>query len=237
MIISMFLAHLVGDYILQWDELALWKSREYKGVLVHGLIVTLITWLFSLPFDTGFWPWVLFICVTHVAVDAVQLPISRRLAQYQKGFVTLVRFLLDQAVHIAVIIVALIGGGFLDWGAAASIVLETLAANRMLTFLLAYAFISMPTWILVEFVVYGLINGSAPDFSLATNKYVGILERWLITTFVVLGQFILVPLVAAPRLFFERGDVQGRRRTAIYVAELLASIAIAIAIGVGLRAL
>ena len=237
MIISMFLAHLVGDYILQWDELALWKSREYKGVFVHGLIVSLITWLFSLPFDTGFWPWVLFICVTHVAVDAIQLPINRWLAQFQKGFVTLVRFLLDQAIHLFVIVFALIGGGFLDWGAATTSILDTFAANRMLTFLLAYAFISMPTWILVEFVVYGLINGSAPDFSLATNKYVGILERWLITTFVVLGQFILVPLVAAPRFFFERTDVQGKRRTTIYVAELLASIAIAIAIGVGLRAL
>ena len=47
MIISMFLAHLVGDYILQWDELALWKSREYKGVFVHGLIVSIITFLFA----------------------------------------------------------------------------------------------------------------------------------------------------------------------------------------------
>jgi hypothetical protein len=28
MVIGMFLAHLVGDYILQWDGLARWKSRE-----------------------------------------------------------------------------------------------------------------------------------------------------------------------------------------------------------------
>ncbi|MCA9985821.1 MAG: DUF3307 domain-containing protein [Anaerolineales bacterium] len=235
MIIAMFLAHLVGDYILQWDELALWKSREYKGVLVHSLIVSLITLLFALPFDTGFLPWVLFICVTHLLVDAAQLPLNRRLAGVQNGYLNLGRFLLDQLIHFTVIIVALIGGGYLNWGAATSTVLETFAANRMLTYLLAYAFISMPTWILVEFLVYGLINGSAPDFSLATNKYVGILERWLITTFVVLGQFLLVPLVAAPRLFFERSDIQGRRRMTIYVAELLASIAVATLIGVALR--
>ena len=41
MITSMFLAHLVGDYILQWDSLAMWKSREYKGVLAHTLVVSL----------------------------------------------------------------------------------------------------------------------------------------------------------------------------------------------------
>jgi hypothetical protein len=27
MVATMFLAHLVGDYVLQWDGLAQWKSR------------------------------------------------------------------------------------------------------------------------------------------------------------------------------------------------------------------
>lgn len=48
MVIAMYLAHLVGDFILQWDNLAQWKSRELKGVLVHGLIIFLTTWFFSL---------------------------------------------------------------------------------------------------------------------------------------------------------------------------------------------
>ncbi len=43
MIISMFLAHLVGDYILQWDALALAKSREFKGVLLHSIIIFIVT--------------------------------------------------------------------------------------------------------------------------------------------------------------------------------------------------
>ena len=55
MIIAMFLAHLVGDYILQWDSLALWKSRELKGVLAHGLVVTFVTFLFILPFEPTWW--------------------------------------------------------------------------------------------------------------------------------------------------------------------------------------
>jgi hypothetical protein len=39
MIVALFLAHLVGDYVLQWDKLANWKSRALPGVLAHGLIV------------------------------------------------------------------------------------------------------------------------------------------------------------------------------------------------------
>jgi len=53
MVIAMYLAHLVGDYVLQWDALARWKSRELKGVLAHGMIVLIVTWLLSLPFDAG----------------------------------------------------------------------------------------------------------------------------------------------------------------------------------------
>ena len=95
----------------------------------------------------------------------------------------------------------------------------------------------MPTWILVEFIVYGLINDSAPDFTRTTNKYIGIMERWLITTFVILGQFILVPLVALPRLFFEGPRIKDESQSTIYVAELLASIVVAVVVGLGLRQL
>src|SRR5438094_197326 len=117
MVIGMFLAHLVGDYVLQWDSLARWKSREVKGAIFHGLIVLLVTWMFALRFDPNWWPWAVFI---------------------------------------------------------------------------------------------GL-------------------------TFVVLGQFALIPVVAVPRLVFEGRQVIGTTRAKLYVAELLASVALAVAIGLGLR--
>ncbi len=103
----------------------------------------------------------------------------------------------------------------------------------------------MPAWILVEFLVYGLIKGTAPDFSQAVkNKYICILERGLIATFVLLGQFILVPLVAAPRLLIElnlndtiKENENKGQQSRLFVAELLASVTIAVVIGLGLRQL
>jgi len=44
-----------------------------------------------------------------------------------------------------------------------------------------------------------------------------------------------VPLVALPRLFFEGPYVQGTSRTTLYVSELLASVGLAVAIGLALR--
>lgn len=109
--------------------------------------------------------------------------------------------------------------------------------ERFLAYLLGYAFITMPAWVLIKFTAYGLVRGSAPEFTAETNKYAGILERILITTFVALGQFLLAPLVVLPRLLLEWPRLAGSNRTAVYVVELLASVTLAIATGVMLSRL
>ena len=108
MTIALFLAHLVGDYILQWDALALAKSRSFKGVLDHCAIVALVTLLFALPFSNPIW-WegVLVISVAHFVIDAGQLWVKPPLAP-------LARYVLDQSLHVLVIVMALAWGGFLD---------------------------------------------------------------------------------------------------------------------------
>ncbi len=237
MVIAMLLAHLVGDYVLQWDRLALWKSREAKGVLAHGLIVLAVTWLFSLPFNVRWWPWVLFIGVTHTLIDLTHPWLGRRLPDRAAGHLALTRYLLDQAAHLGVIAAALVFSGYLAVPSLGADLLSALHRNRFGTLILGYAILTMPAWILVEFMVYGLVDGSVPDFSQAGNKYVTILERGLIATFVVLGQFTLVPVVALPRLVFERPLICDRRRAALYVAELLANVSLAVAIGLALRGL
>jgi hypothetical protein len=238
MVTAMLLAHLVGDYLLQWDRLAFWKSREVKGAVVHGLIVTLVTLAFAALFDWRWWPWALFIGLTHIAIDAIQPLLGRRVPLQGPGLFGLTRLLIDQVVHLSVIAIALLASGYLTLPSLAADVLAAFQSHRGLTFALGYVFIAMPAWILVEFTVYGLVMGSAPDFSQATQyKYVGTLERWLIATFVVLGQFGLVPLVALPRLVLEGPQVIGTRRAMLYVAELLASVMLAVIIGLGLRQL
>ena len=109
--------------------------------------------------------------------------------------------------------------------------------NRLLVLALGYTFVTLPSWILVQFTVYGLVDGSAPDFSRSANKYMGILERGLITTCVMTGQFLLVPLVTLPRLLLEGPQVRDSRHATLYITELLASVALAVAIGLVLRLL
>jgi hypothetical protein len=254
MIIAMLLAHLVGDYILQWDSLSRWKSRSLKGVLVHGSIVLIVTWLFALPFDSSWWPWVLFIGLTHTLIDALGLPVRKWLARAGVGLGAMILLVVDQTLHLTVIGLALVGSGYLTMPSMAADILVALSSHRILAFVLGYAFLTMPAWIFIEFTVYGLIRGTAPDFSVAVkNKYVSILERGLIATFVLLGQFILIPLVALPRLALEWPEIAGwtavggqkgetqvatdSQHGTLYIAQLLASITLAMIIGLGLRQL
>lgn len=236
MVIAMFLAHLVGDYVLQWDSLARWKSREVKGAVFHGLIVLVVTWLFTLPLDPSWWPWAVFIGLTHSAVDGIQPWLMRRFSIKGGGSFALMRLIVDQTIHVSVIVLALVWSGYVPLEQIGKQILFELHQDRWLAFVLAYVFIAMPAWILVEFLVYGLVGGCPPDMArVAHLKYVGTLERWLIATFVVLGQFALIPVVTVPRLVFEGRQVIGTTRAKLYVAELLASVALAVAIGLGLR--
>lgn len=230
MIIAMFLAHLVGDYILQWDKLALWKSRELKGVLAHGLVVSFVTFLFILPFNPTWWQGAAFISILHIVIDAVQLWVK-------PPILPLFRFILDQIAHFIVILVALVAGGYLTPSALTADVIPAIQNDRFWLYLLGYAFVTMPAWVLVKFAAYGLVKGSAPAFPGISNKYLGIMERILITTFVALGQFILVPLIAIPRLVVEWPVVRDGEETAVYLAEFLASITLAVLIGLALSLL
>lgn len=232
---AMFLAHLVGDYILQWDSLAVWKSKALKGALVHGAIVTAVTLLFAWAIEPTWWPWALLIGAIHTLIDSLWLCNRRLPPEHQ--LTPLPRFVIDQVLHFSVIIFALVVSGYTAMPTLPGKMIHEAQSYRWLAYLVGYILITMPAWVTLEFAVYGSVRAPSSDFSPAANKYLGIVERALITTCVLLGQFGLVPLVALPRLVFEGPKWFGSQRVTPYLAEVLASVAVAVAIGLALKAL
>ena len=110
MIIAMLLAHMVGDYVLQWDALARWKGASIKGAAVHGAIVLAVTLLFAVLIDPDWWPWALLIGLTHIAIDASWVGLNRRFTS--RGRYGLMRLLIDQTLHLGVIAGAVIASGY-----------------------------------------------------------------------------------------------------------------------------
>lgn len=243
MVLAMFLAHLIGDYVLQWDALAIWKGRALKGALFHGGIVTVVTLAIGGLVDGAWWPWALAIGLIHTTIDALWL-LNRRLpAARQLG--PLPRFVIDQILHFGVIVGALVLSGYIALPGLFVKMIAEMQSDRLVAYVFAYSLISMPVWVAVEFLVYGLVRAPTPEFSASANKYLGIVERSLITTFVLLGQFMLVPLVALPRFVFEgprlvggpAGGSSGGPKTKPYLVEVLLSLSVAVAIGLLLKTL
>jgi hypothetical protein len=230
MVIAMLLAHLVGDYVLQWDGLAEWKSRELQGVLVHSAIVAVVTAAFALPINPDWWGGILLISISHLIIDGLQF-------YFRPTISPLLRFILDQIAHLFFIILALVLTGYLAWGDLWVGIVASARATPMLTALLGYAFITMPAWVLLKFVIYALVKGQPPNFPAGPNKFVGITERVLITTLVLSGQALLVPLVTLPRLIVEWPRVVKGGADVIYLTELVSSVGLAVGVGVGLSAL
>lgn len=231
MIFAMIFAHLAGDYLLQWDSLAAWKSRDLRGVGVHGLIVALITLILANWVDSRWWPWALGIGVAHLAIDTFQFYVQRRLPRH--GLFPLSAYCGDQLAHTLVIAGALWFSGYLPTLATPGDWLALLQGQRLTLTILAYTFISLPAWVLIEFLSYGLAKGSGPDFAEAThNKVIGILERGLMLTFAWQGYMVLLPLIILPRWLTDRRDAD-----AVPTVRLLVSMTLTVAAGLFLQRL
>jgi hypothetical protein len=221
MILATLLAHLFGDYIFQWDGLSQWKSESFAGVLFHGLIVLSVTLTFTILVDVSWWLWAMLIGVTHTMIDALGLPFRKRFAGKEAGLSAAAFFISDQVIHLGIIVIALIGSGYLAITSVGGDLAAAASDHQTLAFVVGFAFLTMPAWVLLKFAVYGLvkvaIGGSA----------------WY---------FIFLPLIVLPRLLGIWGnpavdqDTKDQDR-ALNIADLLASTILAVAVGLALRSL
>ena len=233
-LLKMLLAHLVGDYVVQGDRIANWKARAVAGVLVHGLIVTLVTVAFAFPLDADLENLYAALAIggIHTFIDLTNFIGTQRINK-KDGLSSFVLFLCDQVAHILSIIGVSAALGVLPTSAEIITILHT---NRLLTLAFAYVFISMPAWVLITFAI-GSIRRTGPDFVSATQrKYMTIFERGIIMTLLLFGQIFLMPLIAIPRLLQDHSAVEGTSKRA-YVGEWVLSIILTLAVAFAVQQL
>jgi hypothetical protein len=95
--LKLLLAHFVGDFVLQFDEVYKVKQRGFHGALIHYFIIILSFILFTIPF-LGHWQ-VWLVIIVNSLVHIIQDEIKLRMSSSSKG--SLVGFILDQLVHIS----------------------------------------------------------------------------------------------------------------------------------------
>lgn len=224
--LSLLLAHLVGDFLLQTDSLCA-KKRERRfscGFLyVHAVIIAILS-LLTL-WDLSFWPIALTIGVSHLIIDGIK-------ASMKKESIWL--FVSDQMLHIVILAVAAnICVAKCAWTSPLWLTDQTL---KVVAVAIAAIVCWKPANILIKYILkYCKMDIPEDNTNLFhAGKLIGTLERWLILTFLLIGRYEVIGFLIAAKSIIRFGE-KDTDRTEYFLAGTLLSIAIAVACGLLVR--
>jgi hypothetical protein len=185
MFTMMLLAHMLGDYVLQFNALARWKARSIWGVVAHGLLVTGVTVACAVTVVPGWWPYALLIGLLHTLIDLVR----SQLIEATDPTLELLWYLADQVLHVVTISATVWASGV---DVPASLLRGPAAA-------LAFLILLQPAWVMLRFIVRGIWGATAAPPLGAGEKVLPMLERVVVAVLAFVGVGYLAPLVLLPR--------------------------------------
>lgn len=227
--------HAVGDFCLQTDSLAFEKERSKAAMLRHcaiyamAMVVAIALVVFGMRCDLwaalGAWAG---LSLAHALIDGIARPVLKRLCPGD-----LRSFLLDQLLHFACCALAALYLAPRSMAELSSYWSETLVwvASLLLS--------GAPVCVLVKLVL-GVLREVAHDASSDTvqpgepvnsGRVIGILERLLVCTLTLLGEFSAIAFVITAKSIARYEKMKDDKDFAeIYLVGTLASVASAIAV-------
>lgn len=220
-------AHILTDYTFQTDKGAEDKNRKgFKSNYLkwHVLIMFLTSWVLSLqPF---FVFGALTIALLHWIIDGFKptLNQSKRLGHYA--------YFIDQALHLAVLTAVVF---IWDAYVPSESLIQVPNIGYILIFL-AYLFCGKPANIVIkETLIASKIEfeGVKKDDLPNAGRLIGVIERWLVLTFILIGQFSAVGfLIAAKSILRYRDGEKIFSKTEYVLIGTLLSFGLAVGVGV-----
>jgi len=188
--IRLLTAHFIADFLLQTDRVFKIKVKYKWGVLLHGGIVALTTAIFLLPYFS----YPIIICLfilgslVHIFQDKAKIIYNLHIENNN-----LWTFLLDQLGHISVLAVISYGAMNINvpvypgpaW-------LDNLYKNdRLMHLVIWFVLITYTTSIMQEYIKKVLTGDTKERIIWPSpgQKYLELLERALISGFILLGGF------------------------------------------------
>jgi len=230
-LLQWFAVHLFADFALQTKKLVQQKRQHKAGswfLYLHCLFHAGLVYLLS-P-DKSFWLIPVIIFITHYGIDLWKL--------YQKD--TAVFFIIDQLLHIIVLIIVWIIF-YHPVNNTGVMVARLLQDHNFWLILTAYLFTIFPLAYLMGYATQRWRKDieQAPDHSATSlseaGKWIGIFERILVLTFVIVNHFEGIGFLIAAKSILRFNDIKGdnMRKEAEYVLiGTLMSFASSIVIGI-----
>lgn len=232
------LGHVLADFALQSDWMV--EGKPAPGPLVaHGLVVLATHALVLAPMLTS---WtaaiVLGVALAHVLVDALK-------AHRQRGEPSLGLFLGDQAVHGLVLLVAWALIPASAWTTSPVVLaLDGLPFQAWTTLTTGAVYVS--AFVFAHHGGNAIVRGTLPPRpesedddadELAAGRVIGTLERVLVLVLVLAGQWSAIALVVAAKSIARFDKLKKRPFAEYFLVGTLASVLVAVALGLGVQAL
>lgn len=202
---QLILAHLLGDFILQPNAWVLDKENKKeksKFLYLHILLHTILSFIFLN--DINLWWVAILVGVTHYIIDLAKL-------RFQKIKTKKRWFFIDQFLHIAVILA--LSYYFKEFN------LDFLKDQKFLKILIGALFLTTPASIIIKTLLSSWtpvaedLNKLQTESLTSAGKYIGILERLLVFTFILVNHWEGVGFMVAAKSVFRFSDLaQAKQR-------------------------
>ncbi len=209
LIIRLILAHLLADFLFQkknWIEERVEKKWRAKSLYLHVAIVGMLTWAFSGNYQNIWIP--VFIVITHYITDLWK--------SYSGN--SLRNFILDQIIHIVIIFIAWLL--YLKIEINIPYFLQELFTNqKIMAIITGYFFVIWPSGFLIAKITENWQNQISNTGLNDAGKWIGIFERILILTFVLINQFSGIGFLIAAKSILRFGEIKNaaHRKDAEYI--------------------
>lgn len=227
-LLRLFFAHILSDFILQCDKMCDGKQgktkQKYVYLLLHSFIHALTAYLFVADWENWIIPLVIF--MSHMLIDYIKV-------EYLKKNVA--SFIIDQLVHIAVIVVLWLSLFNHDGVFCQALLKTEWDSLNIWTVVTAYLLILKPTSVFLSLFIRRWTTSETAVKSLPNaGKWIGYFERILILTFILTGNAEGIGFLLAAKSIFRFGELskaQEIKTTEYVLIGTLASFTIAILIG------
>lgn len=203
LLLRIIIAHLLADFVFQTNAMVKGKN-EYglrsKKFYIHVAIVGVTTYLLMAVW--AYWWAALAIMVLHGGIDYVKIRIQRDNAWTYVG---------DQGLHFLSI--------FIVWQLITEESLlglmkqysASLFNTKGLVICIAYILMSLPSGVLIGYLTkkwQDELETSETDTLKSAGKWIGVIERTLILTFILINQWAPVGFLLTAKSVFRFGDLK-----------------------------
>lgn len=190
LILLLFIAHLLSDFIFQPQSMVGKKNEKAltRHHVYHVIIVGVLSYLASL--DINFWKAAIILTLLHLITDIAKSALQ--LKYPAKNF-----FFIDQGIHLLLIVAVAYTYSYCN-----SIVFLIDLKIKTIAIIAGFVFITKPTNIVIGNIlnVFEIQVSDSNDESLPNaGKLIGIVERFLVLSLILIGEFAAVGLILAAK--------------------------------------